>query len=263
MCKAHSYKTIGGDPVSLQDNLMETNMLLNWYDRHGRTLPWRTLYPQMPNVYHVVVSEFMLQQTTVNTVIPYFTAFIQRYPSFQALSQAPLEDVLHGWQGLGYYRRARYLWDCAHYLKEHIPKTIKEWQALPGFGPYMVAAVLSIAFNQPHIALDGNLKRVFSRLFTVHEEAKLTFYSQTFLHPHRTGDVNQALMDLGATLCRPKNPQCTLCPLQTLCKAYAQKNVEAYPPKKIKKAKPVRYVYAYICTKKDRIALEKREGTGL
>lgn len=255
--------TIKVNILTIQENLAAQQALLKWYEQHGRVLPWRAHYSQKADFYHVVVSEFMLQQTTVSTVIPYFKKFIEKWPDFKALSEASLDDVLQQWQGLGYYRRARFLWQSAKILKNSIPTSLREWQGLPGFGPYMVAAVGSIAFEAPLIALDGNLKRIFSRLFKENDEKQLRALAQSYLHESRTGDINQALMDLGSGVCTPKAPKCFDCPLQHFCKSYQEKGVAFYPAKKIKPVKPTRYVYAYKWVLEGKIVLEKREGQGL
>lgn len=237
--------------------------LLTWYDQHGRNLPWRAKHVKDINVYYTVVSEFMLQQTTVKTVIPYFHDFIKKFPTFTDLAQASLQEVMHQWQGLGYYRRAKALWESAKSLAVSYPSSDKDWKNLPGFGPYTIAAVRSMAFQEPFIALDGNINRIMSRIFCDHDMKSLGLKSQQFVHPTRSGDVNQALMDVGSSICLPKNPLCLLCPLQKGCMAYEQGCIHEYPKPKIKKIQPVRYAYAYIDMTPTHIALEQREGTGL
>lgn len=236
--------------------------LLSWYDAHARRLPWRTVHPERPPLYHTVVSEMMLQQTTVATVYHRFTDFVATWPDFHGLSQASMDDVLAKWQGLGYYRRAHSLWKCAKILAYQTPITDKEWLSLPGFGLYTSAAVRSIALGHPIIAMDGNIRRILSRYFLEKDEKVLLKKAQILCHPTRSGDVNQALMDMGGKICLPRNPDCSSCPLAKSCGAYAQDLIHAYPPIKIKKAKPTKYVYAYVGHDDLAWALEKRQGSG-
>ncbi len=202
--------------------------LLHWYHRHARVLPWRG----HPDPYAVWVSEIMLQQTQVATVIPYFERWMARFPTIAALAAAPEQEVLALWEGLGYYSRARNLHKAAQMIMREfggqIPTTLQDLRRLPGVGAYTAAAIASIAFGQDVATLDGNLRRIFSRLFDVRQpadsaagEKHLWQLVQQHLPPGRAGDYNQALMDLGATICLPRNPACLLCPLRPLCQAYA------------------------------------------
>lgn len=202
--------------------------LLDWYALHARDLPWRG----HPDPYAVWVSEIMLQQTRVETVIPYFERWMARFPGVVALAAAPLQDVLALWEGLGYYSRARHLHKAAQVLVEQyggeLPRNVDALRRLPGVGRYTAGAIASIAFGLDEPALDGNLRRVYARLFNVTEaarspqgERRLWALAAEHLPPGRAGDYNQALMDLGATLCTPRNPACLLCPLAGLCQARA------------------------------------------
>lgn len=226
--------------------------LLAWFDEHGRhDLPWQ--HPR--TLYRVWVSEIMLQQTQVATVMRYFDRFITRFPDVQTLGEASLNDVLEYWQGLGYYRRARFLHQAAQQcLAEHgtdLPDTLNAWLALPGIGRSTGGAVLSQALNQPHAILDGNVKRVLCRLHGVDEppnqsrvEKKLWQLSETLLldvTSGRAADYTQALMDFGATWCRKSKPQCDACPFQKDCIAHQQQRVDELPIKPQKKAVPERH----------------------
>jgi len=238
--------------------------LLTWYDKEQRSLPWRTM---IKNPYHTWLSEIMLQQTTVGTVIPYFNRFINKWPRVEDLAAASLDEVLTEWQGLGYYSRARSLHRCASELSVRFPSTIEELVKLPGIGPYTAAAIASIGFNQKAAAVDGNVIRVMSRYLSIAKPKpveEVTSKLQAFLPETRCGDFTQALMELGALVCRPKNPQCEICPLHGECKAYAYDEVEKYPLKIMKLKIPTRYATAYIVQRKDgAILLRKRPLKGL
>ncbi len=197
--------------------------LRDWYARHRRPLPWRTA----PSLYRTVVSEFMCQQTRIETVLPYFDRWMQRFPDFNALARAEEAEVLRAWEGLGYYSRARNL----HRLAKEIapmsepPRTATGWQKLPGIGPYTAAAVASIAFGEPVPVVDGNVVRVLARVrgddteFRSNQEAVDAFrpLAEAFLDPRHPGDHNQAMMELGATVCRKSKPACLVCPLRPSC----------------------------------------------
>jgi A/G-specific adenine glycosylase len=205
--------------------------LLEWYDRHRRDLPWRT----DPTPYRVLVSEVMLQQTQVATVLPYFQRWMQRFPDFAALAAAGENEVLNAWQGLGYYRRARALRQAAiHVAEDGLPSSVGAWAELPGIGPYTAAAVASIAQGEPAALVDGNVERVFARLLDNEASgAALTkqawLWAEQVLERNRPGDHNQALMELGATVCRPANPDCPACPVSAFCMAYARGTVAQRP----------------------------------
>lgn len=213
-------KTQPTDPALFQQTL------LKWYDRNKRDLPWR----HIEDPYSTFVSEMMLQQTQVKTVIPYFGKFLAALPDWKALAKAKEEKVLKLWEGLGYYRRARNLQAAARQVvKEYggrLPDTLEEILKLPGVGPYSAGAILSIAYQKPHPVVDGNVIRVFSRLFLLRGNLKageghqkVWDIAQSLIPSKRPGDFNQALMELGATVCFSENPQCLLCPLLSSCQA--------------------------------------------
>jgi len=244
--------------------------LLNWYNKNKRILPWR----DHPDAYAVWVSEIMLQQTRVETVIPYFEKWMELFPSVSALAEASERDVLNAWEGLGYYSRARNLHKAAKVVVEKyegkLPNDLAELIKLPGVGRYTVGAIASIAFGMDEPALDGNLKRVYARLFDVEEsvdspkgEKLLWDIAGKNLPKGKAGDFNQALMDLGATICLPKNPRCLICPLMELCEARANGTQELRPVKKPKKSVP-RYVHAAgVIARNGKVLLAKRPAKGL
>src|ERR1051325_11627649 len=194
--------------------------LLAWYDRHRRDLPWRAAPGQCSDPYRVWLSEIMLQQTTVATVGPYFDRFMTRFPDISALAAAPLDDVLHAWQGLGYYARARNLHLCARQIVAaydgRFPEDPAVLRALPGIGDYTAAAIAAIAFDRPVAAVDGNVERVVARLFAEHTplpaaKKRLRELAASLVPERRAGDFAQAMMELGAVLCTPRAPRCVLC----------------------------------------------------
>lgn len=195
--------------------------LLKWYDAHGRTLPWR----ETRDPYPVWVSEAMLQQTQVATVLPYYASWMSRFPTVEALARADLEEALALWQGLGYYRRGRMLHSGAREVLEHgWPKSAAEWRQIPGVGRYTAAAIASICLGEPIAVVDGNVERVYARLTgsestgtKLHREAWT--WAQEQLYAKRPGDWNQAMMELGARICTPRNPKCRECPVAHLCMA--------------------------------------------
>jgi len=246
--------------------------LLSWYGLYQRQLPWRSLPGQVPDPYHVWVSEIMLQQTTVQTVKEYYLNFLKKWPKIENLANAPLDDVFHMWQGLGYYRRARNLHKCAQMIhqeyKDTFPSEEKALLSLPGIGPYTAAAILSIAFNKPATVVDGNIERVMARLFQIEtplpkakkeiqeKAASLTFQDSP-------GDYAQALMDLGSSICTPKSPACSMCPIHNFCQAF-KKNPEDFPRRAPKKIKPTRYgTFFWIENDKGDVLIEKRPDKGL
>jgi A/G-specific adenine glycosylase len=210
--------------------------LLAWYDRYRRDLPWR----RTKDPYAIFVSEMMLQQTQVKTALPYYQRWMKALPTWRKLDQAPLDQVLKLWEGLGYYRRARNLKAAAQMVQEtfggRLPKTHEEILRLPGVGPYSAGALLSIAFGLPFPLVDGNVARVFSRLFAISGDLKsgprhrsLWDLAECLLDPKRPGDFNQALMELGATTCLPDNPLCASCPLKRRCIAFLNKQTGRFP----------------------------------
>ena len=249
-----------------------TDQLLNWYAHQGRRLPWRDR-PE-PDPYLVWVSEIMLQQTRVEAVIPYFEHWLAKFPRLADLAAAREQDVLSAWEGLGYYSRARNLHKAAKLVVAdyggELPRDLDSLRKLPGIGRYTAAAIASIAFHLDVATLDGNLKRVFARLFDVQEpadspagEKRLWALAEEHLPPGRAGDYNQALMDLGATICIPKNPRCLLCPLSELCQARILGVQEQRPVRKPKKEVPHYIVTAAVIQRDGKILLAKRPANGL
>ena len=221
-----------------------TKALLDWYNRNRRLLPWR----EHPDPYRVWIAEIMLQQTQVDTVIPYYRRFLKRFPDVDKLAAAPLDDVLKAWENLGYYARARHLQQAARLLVETFNGTFPDtWEAiiaLPGIGPYTAGAILSIAFGKPVPAVDGNVRRVLSRLYAVLEpvdrpETQKTIHglAAALIPETAPGSFNQALMDLGALICTPKSPACKDCPLHRRCLA-CQEGLQARLPMTDKKPSP-------------------------
>jgi A/G-specific adenine glycosylase len=238
--------------------------LLAWYDRHRRRLPWRALAGETPDPYRVWLSEIMLQQTTVRAVGPYFARFTARWSDVWALAEAPLDDVLKLWAGLGYYARARNLHACARAVVDrhggYFPQSQVELGALPGIGPYTAAAIAAIAFDAPAAAIDGNVERVVARLFAVEEflpaaKPEIRRLTERMVPDKRAGDFAQALMDLGATICTPKKPACALCPWMKHCAARARGDPETFPLKAPKKEGRLRRGVAFVVARADGFVL--------
>lgn len=242
--------------------------LLRWYDRHGRDLPWRARANEPRNPYHVWLSEVMLQQTTVATVLKRWPDFLQNFPTVAALAEAPWDQVATAWAGLGYYARARRLHQAAQRIAASgFPATLDGWRDLPGIGPYTAAAIAAIAHDHDHIALDGNVERVFARIFRI--PATLVAARATYeaageslvacaKKPGRAGDLAQALFDLGAELCRPRNPSCVLCPWQGICAARGHGEQEKFPRKAAKPAKQARSLEIFWIEDADGFVLASR-----
>ncbi len=247
--------------------------LLAWYDRHRRALPWRAKPGAMQDPYRVWLSEIMLQQTTVATVGPYFLRFLKRWPDVRSLARAPLDDVLHAWQGLGYYARARNLHACAREvvarLQGRFPEDEADLRALPGIGAYTAAAIAAIAFNRPASALDGNGERVIARLFAVKTplpaaKPELRRLAANLIPASRPGDYAQALMDLGAAICTPLKPKCAFCPWRESCRARRKGIAESLPARMPKKPKPRRFGVAFWAVRPDgAVLLRRRPEKGL
>lgn len=244
--------------------------LLAWYDRSARDLPWRAPPGSpAPDPYRVLVSEVMLQQTTVAAVIPYFARFLTRFPTVEALAAGSQEEVLTLWAGLGYYSRGRNLHAAAQAVAGHgWPTDEAGLRALPGVGAYTAAAVAAIAFDQPATVVDGNVERVMARIFAVTDplpqaKATLRAWAERFTTGDRPGDFAQALMDLGATVCTPKNPKCLLCPWADVCRARRQGIAETLPRKAPKAEKAQRYGVAFVLVCNRRVLVVRRPQKGL
>src|SRR6266852_1548134 len=254
-------------------------LLLEWYDRHRRKLPWRLLPGERADPYSVWLSEIMLQQTGVKTVGPYFEKFVARWPDVDALGRASLDDVLRMWAGLGYYSRARNLHACAVAVsRDHggaFPDTEEALCALPGIGPYTAAAIAAIAFGRWTMPVDGNIERVVSRLFAVEELLPLAKplikqLATTLLADTRDGDDKslagdsaQALMDLGSSICTPNKPACALCPLNGDCVSRARGDQETFPRKGAKKTGALRRGAAFVVMRGDELLVRTRPEKGL
>ena len=253
--------------------LPDAAALLAWYDRHRRDLPWRARPGETADPYRVWLSEIMLQQTTVVTVAPYFARFVARWPEVRALAAANLDEVLHEWQGLGYYARARNLHACARAVVERhggvFPGDPVALRALPGIGDYTAAAIAAIAFDHRSAAVDGNVERVTARLFAVEEplpqaKPKLRAFATALVPDQRAGDFAQAMMDLGAVLCTPRRPRCVLCPWRDSCVAAAAGIQESLPARAGKPERPVRYGVVFWLQREDgAVMLRRRPEKGL
>ncbi|CDN46797.1 A/G-specific adenine glycosylase [Neorhizobium galegae] len=259
-------------------HITHAQKLLTWYDRHHRELPWRVSPAaakagERADPYHIWLSEVMLQQTTVQAVKPYFAKFLTLWPKVTDLAAAPVEDVMAAWAGLGYYARARNLKKCAEAVAaEHggvFPDTEEGLRALPGIGDYTSAAISAIAFNRQSAVMDGNVERVISRLYAIDAplpgskpamKARVAELTPT----ERPGDFAQAMMDLGATICTPKRPACSLCPFCDDCLAFAEHDPERFPVKAAKKEKPVRLGAVFVAvTPEGEVLLRRRVDSGL
>jgi A/G-specific adenine glycosylase len=254
-------------PTSASIRKIQTK-LLAWYHKEKRDLPWR----RTSDPYHILVSEVMLQQTQVVTVIPYYERWIKSFPTVAALAKAPEAKVLKHWEGLGYYSRARNLHKTAkeihHHLADRVPDSREEILKLPGIGKYTAGAILSIAFNQDTGVLDGNVKRVLSRLFRLKENGasttseKLLWDLADKMPPSgKAGDFNQAIMELGALICLPKNPLCETCPLNKVCQGRGEAHL--FPPPKAKVAVKKIEVSAAVILKNGKTYIQQRLHNGL
>ncbi len=247
--------------------------LLAWYDHGARRLPWRYRPGQPVDPYRVWLSEVMLQQTTVRAVIPYFEAFLVRWPTVEALAEAPVEDVMHAWAGLGYYARARKLHECAKMVVAWrggaFPQEEEALRQLPGIGDYTAAAIAAIAFGRKATVVDGNVERVLARMFAVTTPlpaAKpfLRDLAERLTPDQRCGDYAQAVMDLGATLCTPRSPACGLCPWMDACEGRKQGKEKDLPAKLAKPTKPTRHGLAFWTLRKDgAVLIRRRPAQGL
>ncbi len=251
----------------------QPTVLLAWYDRHRRSLPWRAAPGERSDPYRVWLSEIMLQQTTVKAVAPYYARFLARWGDVRALAAAPLEDVLKAWAGLGYYARARNLHACARAVVAHhggqFPMSEAELRALPGIGAYTAAAIAAIAFDAAASPVDGNVERVIARLHAVATplpaaKPELRRLAAPLTPQRRAGDFAQAMMDLGATICTPKNPACALCPWNGACAARARGEAETYPRRLQRRERPLRRGAAFVALTADgRVLVRTRPAKGL
>ena len=251
---------------------ISSQQLLEWYKHNGRELPWRFKGGAHPDPYVILVSELMLQQTTVKTVIPYFYRFMERFPSVQALAAAPLDEVYLYWQGLGYYSRARSLHATAKMIVEtfggEFPSRRDDVLKLKGIGPYTVASFLALAFNQPETVIDGNVMRVICRLYHMTEPLTeimplIREKAEALTDKENPADYASAIMDLGAMVCTPKKPQCLLCPWQESCLSKNSPQLENIPQRK-KPEKKVKHGTVYlIYNSKGEIYIRQRTEKGL
>ena len=240
--------------------------LLDHYRVHARALPWRAP-PGSARVepYRVWLSEVMLQQTTVATVVPRFLRFVERWPSVEALAAAADAEVLHEWAGLGYYARARNLIACARQVAKNggFPDTEAGLRALPGIGDYTAAAIAAIAFGRDTTPIDTNVERVVARLEATSDKAAVRAAAAALVPSGQAGDFAQAMMDLGATICRPRAPDCAACPISVDCRALALGTPEGFPVKAARKARPVRFGTAWWIEREDALWLVRRPAKGL
>ena len=250
-----------------------SSQLLAWYDANARVLPWRARGAEVPDPYRVWLSEIMLQQTTVQAVKAYFEKFVRLWPSVEALAAAPLDDLLKAWAGLGYYARARNLHACAREVVARFggrfPPTEAELRSLPGIGPYTAGAIAAIAFGGRHAAVDGNVERVISRIYAIETPLPLSKpdirdRAQALVPDARAGDFAQAMMDLGATICTPRDPNCLICPWTERCAGRSSGLAPTLPRKQPKKAVPTRRGVAFWIERADgAVLLRRRPEKGL
>jgi len=256
--------------LSRQDEAAIRSALLVWFRRNARSLPWR----KSRDPYAVWVSEVMLQQTQVATVIPYYQRFLEAFPTVAELAAAPLERILELWSGLGYYRRARYLHRAAKEVVRRFagafPQDYERIRSLPGIGDYTARAILSIAFDLPYTLLDGNVARVLARLTALKGNLHQLGFRRTveaqlarWLSPQHPGDFNQALMELGQTLCLPRTPQCAACPVRSWCRGYESGQPHLYPQPRPRRAVESHYLAAAILRCGRRVAMVRGLGDGL
>ncbi len=268
--------TISKDRTNLPEDASAERLLrirrrlMGWYERNRRPLPWR----ETDDPYRIWVSEVMLQQTRVNAVIPYYHRFLERFPDIHRLADADSQEVLKLWEGLGYYARARNLHRAARrVVAEYQGRVPDDWHiflTLPGVGEYIASAVQSIAFDHPHAVVDGNVKRVLARLFRMEEPVNLSASWRRFretatalMDPDRAGQFNQAVMELGALICLPKQPDCPDCPVQSHCSAYRTDQVASYPRRVKKKPVPTRKMAIGVVHRDDTLLIVRRKNEGL
>ncbi len=242
------------------NNQSITKEILNWYDNNKRILPWRKHLTKKQKQYFTLVSEIMLQQTQVKTVIPYFNNFVKKIPSLKALSNCKERKILKLWEGLGYYTRAKNLYKTSKILiKKYngkIPKSFEKLKELPGIGDYTANVLLALIYNQPRVALDGNVKRVLSRLDNINTEETVNLF-----RTKRNGDFAEALMEFGALICKPKDPRCHECKIKKMCAYYASESKIRFG-KKIKIQSKSYDIFCYLKKNKRQIALTKNNDLG-
>ena len=253
--------------MHINNNL--SKKIISWYDNNRRSLPWRIKFNSPKKLYYRLLSEFMLQQTQVKTVIPYFERFTKEIRTLKKLSSTSERKVLKLWEGLGYYRRAKNLMTTAKTIVEQkksiLPKTLADIKKLPGIGDYTGNALLALVYNQPRLALDGNVKRVLSRILNKHER-KLDFEKiieknkKKLFYSKRNSDFVEAMMEFGALICKPKEPHCDICPINKICKFYkSDKNIKLTDT--IKSNKKSYNIFCYL-NKKKQIGLTKKNNLG-
>ena len=256
-------------PAVKMDPKVFQKKLLDWYRDHARDLPWR----RTKDPYKIWVSEIMLQQTQVETVIPYYTRWVGRFPTLRSLAEANLSEVMKHWAGLGYYRRARMLHEAAKTVLKtpsaRIPREVEALLELPGIGRYTAGAISSIAFNQKTPILDGNVIRILTRLFAIPSDIqnaktlkKLWRLSESMLPDENPGDFNQAMMEVGATVCLPENPRCEACPIRIFCTAHRQHCETAYPVKKNKGRLEKTHTFALVMHRNGKVLVKQQPPEG-
>ena len=241
---------------------MINNKLLNWYDLNKRDLPWR----RCRNPYRVWVSEIMLQQTQVKTVVPYFNKWMKRYPTLKTLKNAKYEDILKMWEGLGYYSRCKNIYKTSQLINSSFPNNYQDLIKLPGIGDYTAKTILSIAFEQPFVGIDTNLERVGYRILGLKSKTKrnhkrVVEFLEANQDKNRPGDYNEALMDLGSSICSSQTTYCTKCPLAKDCKAYVSLSPTSYPKSEISKKVPEHNVAVSLIKYKNKFLITRRSNT--
>ena len=255
--------------LTSRDNVFR-GALLVWFAAHKRDLPWRNTR----DPYLIWISEVMLQQTQVVTVIPYYHRFVAKYPNICTLAGAPLEEVLRIWERMGYYARARNLHRAARMIAAEmggeIPREYSLFRALPGVGEYIAAAVMSIAYGKPHAVVDGNVRRVLARVFLVDAPANAPSSARVFkeradtlLDQSNPGEFNQAIMELGATVCNPRKPACDRCPVSEYCRAFAAELQASYPMRAPRRMTPEHHIAVGVIRKDGRVLITRRKESGL
>jgi A/G-specific adenine glycosylase len=266
----HSDQAMNCLHMKAKKILQIQSKLFLWYKKNKRPLPWR----ETDDPYCIWVSEVMLQQTQVNTVLPYYRTFLLHFPNVQSLAQADINHVLKVWEGMGYYARARNLHRAAKTVVEkhqgRIPGNRHDFRSLSGVGDYIASAVLSIAFHKPHAVVDGNVKRVLARLLQidapVNKSASYKIFkeaSEKLLNPKQPGMFNQALMELGALICKPKNPNCGICPLQPFCRTYRFQTIDNYPQRIKSPPRPEYHIAVGVVFKNTHVLITRRKLDGL